>query len=311
MGAYRADDDYDYLFKVVLIGDSGVGKSNLLSRFTKNEFSLESKSTNCKFRKGVCEEHNAFAQVKLFSSIHFSQFSEILPHFLGIMDVRVGLLFLFVLGFSGACDARQLEATPLLASDASVVQINRGQDVEVVENIVGKDNVCTFCEEYATEAIDFLSQNKTQTEIVELLHKSCSRLPSFEQQCISLVDYYVPLFFIEISSIQPGDVCQKVNLCQKVALVASQIHQNSCGVCRNAVSEVLTKLKDPDTQLEIIEILLKACNSVQKYVKKCKQIIFEYGPLILVNAEHFLETTDICTILHACTAAKQPFVADT
>ncbi|XAR56503.1 hypothetical protein NMG60_11037021 [Bertholletia excelsa] len=43
--AYRADDDYDYLFKLVLIGDSGVGKSNLLSRFTRNEFNLESKST--------------------------------------------------------------------------------------------------------------------------------------------------------------------------------------------------------------------------------------------------------------------------
>jgi len=36
---------YDYLFKIVIIGDSGVGKSNLLSRFTRNEFLADCKST--------------------------------------------------------------------------------------------------------------------------------------------------------------------------------------------------------------------------------------------------------------------------
>ena len=35
----------DYIFKIVLTGDSGVGKSNLLSRCTRNEFSLERRST--------------------------------------------------------------------------------------------------------------------------------------------------------------------------------------------------------------------------------------------------------------------------
>ena len=39
------DDIHDYFYKIVLVGDSGVGKSCLLSRFTYNEFSVESKTT--------------------------------------------------------------------------------------------------------------------------------------------------------------------------------------------------------------------------------------------------------------------------
>jgi small GTP-binding protein len=37
--------DPDFLLKIVLIGDSGVGKTNLLARFTRGEFNPDSKST--------------------------------------------------------------------------------------------------------------------------------------------------------------------------------------------------------------------------------------------------------------------------
>ena len=44
---YRRQDSvaYDRLFKVLIIGDADVGKTNLLSRFSRNEFSVESKPT--------------------------------------------------------------------------------------------------------------------------------------------------------------------------------------------------------------------------------------------------------------------------
>lgn len=67
--ARRADEEYDYLFKVVLIGDSGVGKSNLLSRFTRNEFCLESKSTiGVEFATRTLEVHSPllFLSLKLY-----------------------------------------------------------------------------------------------------------------------------------------------------------------------------------------------------------------------------------------------------
>jgi len=39
------DSGHNLLFKIVLIGDSGVGKSNLMIRYTVGEFNLESQST--------------------------------------------------------------------------------------------------------------------------------------------------------------------------------------------------------------------------------------------------------------------------
>ena len=63
------------------------------------------------------------------------------------------------------------------------------------------------------------------------------------------MDYYAPLFFLELDSVQPGEFCQKVNLCEQIAIISAKVQQDSCGFCKEAVSELMDKLQDPDTQV--------------------------------------------------------------
>ncbi|GAU26552.1 hypothetical protein TSUD_266660 [Trifolium subterraneum] len=194
------------------------------------------------------------------------------------MEGKVGLLFLIVLGAASACHARGILNLELY----------------------GKSNACTICEEYTTEVLDYLKDNKTHVEILDSLHDTCQHLLSFNEQCISLVDYYVPLFFSEIARINSGELCEKFNLCESAKNYSRVGGGNSCGFCKDTVAQLLVELNDPDTKLEIMEKLLKACNSLEKHTKECKRMVFEYGPLILINAEKFLKTNDICTTIHAC-----------
>ncbi|KAH1162900.1 hypothetical protein AAZX31_01G119900 [Glycine max] len=196
------------------------------------------------------------------------------------MEERVGILLLILLGAAWACDKREL----------AIIELNR------------KSDVCELCEEYTAEALDYLNDKENEREIIDSLHNICNHILSFKQQCIELVDHYAPRFFLEIASVQPGELCKQIHICQS-AKISSEVEGNSCDSCKDTVSALLVKLNDPDTKLEIMEALLKACNSMDKFSKKCKRMVFEYGPLILVKAEKFLKTADICTTLHACPAS--------
>ena len=57
------DNNYELLYKVIIIGDTCVGKSNILSRYIKDEFREDSKSTvgvelGTKFLKIKIQEQN-------------------------------------------------------------------------------------------------------------------------------------------------------------------------------------------------------------------------------------------------------------
>ncbi|KAK1321275.1 hypothetical protein QJS10_CPA03g00978 [Acorus calamus] len=214
------------------------------------------------------------------------------------MGMRVGSLVFLVLAVGWA----YAEARNSLISDESVMQINNQMIETESENsqpFKRTQKLCTLCEQYITQVVHYIGGNQTQTKFTDFLHEACSRLHLFEEQCTILVDYYASLFFMKVSLINPDCFCAKLNLCD----------DDICDICHQVVSGVLVKLRDPDSQLEVIEILLKACNQSHKHETECKKLVFKYGPLIMDNAERILEATDLCGTLSFCEAdGKVPMV---
>ena len=59
----------EYLFKIVIIGDSAVGKSNLLSRYARNEFNMHSKATiGVEFQTQVMEIDNKEVKAQIWDT---------------------------------------------------------------------------------------------------------------------------------------------------------------------------------------------------------------------------------------------------
>lgn len=62
-------DKYDVLFKIILIGDSGVGKSNILSRCVNEDFNLESKSTiGVEFNTKTCFINDTIVKLQIWDT---------------------------------------------------------------------------------------------------------------------------------------------------------------------------------------------------------------------------------------------------
>jgi small GTP-binding protein len=63
------DDNYDLIFKIVLIGDSGVGKTNILSRYINNEFSMATKSTvGVEFGSKIIKQNDKTIKIQIWDT---------------------------------------------------------------------------------------------------------------------------------------------------------------------------------------------------------------------------------------------------
>lgn len=223
------------------------------------------------------------------------------------MDARV-LIFVVIVSSCWCSYARDLTANHFAGEKALISANLRSQeDTQHMEEFRKNEDLCTLCKDFASDAIKYLSDNKTLTEIISILHKTCTKIHTFEKQCIVLVDFYAPLILSDISSMKPGDLCRKVNLCKKELSVSLNVSKDKCDLCHSVIKEALEKLKDPDTELEIVKLLVKVCGSTGRNVKKCKSLVIQHTPTILVNAQKLFETHELGT--HACSSAPVAYTS--
>ncbi|TVU51590.1 hypothetical protein EJB05_03028 [Eragrostis curvula] len=168
--------------------------------------------------------------------------------------------------------------------------------------------VCSACEEFANKAVSYLSEKQTQDKIVEILHDTCSQTFSLEQKCVELMDSYATFLFAKITEIKPEEFCKQYGLCRKIGISSVVSSDSTCKFCHHLLDEVMSKLKDPDAEFEIIQILIKECNKIEGHVQQCKRLVLQYIPLILVNGEKFLEKNDVCALVQACDASRKRIV---
>ncbi|XP_071684047.1 uncharacterized protein [Lolium perenne] len=177
----------------------------------------------------------------------------------------------------------------------SMPQVSRGEG-----STVANEKLCQLCQQYSTEALFYLQQNETKAEILGVLNHACANLGPLRQQCITLVDYYIPILLLEVSVVKPEQFCESAHLCPKGPAMRVSARGEACGLCHQALVEVLTMLKDPNAKLEIVKLLLKTCSKSEQYAPLCKRLVLEYTPLVLVKLQKYLETTDVCYAIHAC-----------
>ncbi|KAL6653337.1 hypothetical protein ACP70R_008915 [Stipagrostis hirtigluma subsp. patula] len=235
---------------------------------------------------------------------------------MGLRAPFVLLLLLLLVGWGAAhADASRNEQVVFLdldsaeLPDADPIYKEQVTSSKIPVHLKSGSPLCSACENFTNEAVSYLSEKQTQDKIMGILHDACSQTFSLEQKCVELMDSYATLLFAKITEIKPEEFCKQYGLCKDIAFFSAVRSDSTCVFCHHLLDEVMSKLKDPDAEFEIIQILLKECNKIEGYVQQCKRLVLQYIPLILVNGEKFLEKNDVCALVQACPASQKSTVS--
>ncbi|XP_077999575.1 prosaposin-like isoform X3 [Glandiceps talaboti] len=161
---------------------------------------------------------------------------------------------------------------------------------------------CAVCE-LAMNYIDgFIDQNSTASEIIAVLDKVCSALPSsLGTECTALIDEYGPeILKLLVQQLDPKQVCSELGLCTAQKVKVAVKDSTTCEVCKLVGQYLLTVLKNNATEQEIEQALEEVCNLLPASVKdECNSLVQQYGP-VLFSLLKSLSPSELCDAIGLC-----------
>ncbi|XP_071952140.1 uncharacterized protein [Antedon mediterranea] len=200
-----------------------------------------------------------------------------------------------------ATPIKQVENKNLVALTNVVPAVKMSQG-KPVDTKVTDSTICQVCEEVAQALEGLLTENSTETEIVNAVEKVCDILPSkFKTECNALVTQYgAVLIELLVQSVPPSKLCSDLHLCSSKEMILSASEQ--CTLCEYVIKTLDSMISENSTDQEIINALDKVCSYLPKTIAAdCEDFVNTYTPQILGIIRE-LSPDQVCTALGLCTS---------
>ena len=161
------DDNYDLTLKILIVGDSGVGKTNFILRFLNNEFNQNYMSTaGIDLKSGSIEIKNKKIRIQIWDTAGQEKYKAITKN-----------LFLKVMGALIVYDITNENSFYNLQSWVSMVKEECGKHMQIVivgnksdldsKRAISKEEVLNYVKEQKVEYIE--TSSKTGENIIKAI----------------------------------------------------------------------------------------------------------------------------------------------
>jgi len=200
----------------------------------------------------------------------------------------------------------------VLAFKPEIKQLKQSKSLNAVIKSVSGAIECSICSWLVGQVQQYVAENKTETEIINLIEGDCSVFGPLSGLCKTLVDNAVPDVVNYLNqNYPPSQICDALSLCGSSASTASTSGSSSslkpkapadltCDICVYLVTQVDTYLENNATIEEIEELLDNDCQIFGPFAGTCIALVDTYLPVIVDYLEQDYTPDQVCNLIDLC-----------